>query len=75
MNNFDEVNNSRYAQMQSTLNNKTGFSQQQSSPGKNLNLTGKFAFLEQLTLTIEGEAHSLTSAARVSIGSFRKVRG
>ena len=45
MNNYDEVNSSRYAQMQSTLNNKST-SSIQSSPGSKLNLTGKFAQLE-----------------------------
>jgi hypothetical protein len=74
MNNFDEANRSRYAQMQSSLLNKTG-SSMQSSPGTKLNLTGKFAMLEELTFAIEAEVHALTSGARVPLNPFRSPRG
>ena len=74
MNNTDEVNRSRYAQMQSTLLNNTGSSFQGNPPNK-MNLLGKFALLEELTFKIEGETHALTAASRVVSGSFRSLRG
>ena len=74
MNNFDEANRSRYAEMQSSLLNKTGSSMGGSPSGK-LNLTGKFALLEELTFSMEGEAHNLTSAARVSLMGRRNRQG
>ena len=66
MNNFDEVTRSRYAQMQNSILNKTGSSFQGSPPSK-LNLTSKFALLEETTLHIEHETHALTQAARVPL--------
>jgi hypothetical protein len=52
MNNFDEVNRTRYAQMQSSIFNKTGSSIVAGSSstlgsGSKLNLTGKFSVLEE----------------------------
>jgi hypothetical protein len=67
MNNFDEASRSRYAQMQSSILNKSGGLQ--GSPGASkLNLTGKFSLLEETAFQMEGEAHGLTQAARVDDG-------
>lgn len=45
MNNFDEVSRTRYAQMQSSILNKSSTLQGTLNSTK-LNLTGKFALLE-----------------------------
>ena len=45
MNNFDEVSRTRYAQMQSSILNKSSGLQGSPNTSK-LNLTGKFALLE-----------------------------
>jgi hypothetical protein len=58
--------------MQSSILNKSGTLQ--SSPNSNkLNLTGKFALLEEKAYHIETEAHSLTQAARVKIFRFSNL--
>lgn len=72
MNNFDEVSRTRYAQMQSSILNKS--SSLQGSPNiSKLNLTGKFALLEEKAFQIEGEVHALTQAARVTLVSTSKL--
>lgn len=74
MNNFDELNKTRYAQMQSSIFNKTGSSIVSGSSislGSKLNLTGKFALMEESVRNIEAEAHALTKSARVDMLGFR----
>lgn len=63
MNNFEEINSSRYAQMQSSILNKTGGSVSASK----LNLTGKFALMEEQVRVIETDAKDLTKSARVNL--------
>lgn len=70
MNNFDEFNKTRYAQMQSSIFNKTGssiVSGTGSSSSSKPNLTGKFSVMEDAMRTIESEVHALTKSARVKI--------
>lgn len=66
MNNFEEINSSRYAQMQSSILNKTGGSVSSNS-GSKLNLTGKFALMEEQVRVIESDAQDLTKSARVNL--------
>lgn len=69
MSNFEEINRSRYAQMQSSIFNKAGSSIVTGSTlgsGSKPNLLGKFALMEETVLRIEGDAHFLTKSARVS---------
>jgi hypothetical protein len=69
MSNFDELNKTRYAQMQSSIFNKTGSSivaGSSVSSASKLNLTGKFSSMEDTVRVIEAETHSLTKSARVS---------
>lgn len=77
MNNFDELNKSKYAQMQSSIFNKAGSSIISSSSGfgtpSKLNLTGKFFGIEDTVRTIENEAHILTQAARVFLFLLRNL--
>jgi len=55
--------------MQSSILNKSNGLQ--SSPNTNkLNLTGKFALLEEKAYQIENEAHALTQAAGVKYNTF-----
>jgi len=79
MNNFDELNKSKYAQMQSSIFNKAGSSIVSSSSGfgtpSKLNLTGKFAGIEETVRSVENDSHILTQAARVSLFSFRNLVG
>ena len=74
MNNFEEFNKTRYAQMQSSIFNKTGssiVSGSNISSANKLNLTGRFSIMEDTMLQIEAESHALTKSARVNIIKFR----
>jgi hypothetical protein len=68
MSNSEEINRSRYAQMQSSIFNKTGSSivsgSNFGSTGKP-NLLNKFGSIEETVLRIEVDAHALTKSARV----------
>lgn len=58
--------------MQSSILNKS--SGLQSSPNTSkLNLTGKFALLEEKAYHIETEAHALTQAARVKLHPYSNL--
>ena len=76
MNNFEEFNKTRYAQMQSSIFNKTGssiVSGYNISSASKLNLTGRFSIMEDTMLQIEAESHALTKSARVNIIKFRSL--
>lgn len=70
MNNFDEFNKTRYAQMQSSIFNKTGSSIVSGtgfSSASKPNLTGKFSVMEDAMRNIEAEVRALTKSARVKL--------
>ena len=76
MNNFEEFNKTRYAQIQSSIFNKTGssiVSGSNISSANKLNLTGRFSIMEDTMLQIEAESHALTKSARVNIIKFRSL--
>ncbi len=59
--------------MQNSILNKSS-SSQISNPHK-LNLTSKFALLEETTFNIEADTHALTQAARVPLDVLRNQEG
>lgn len=66
MNNFDELNRTRYAQMQSSIFNKAGSSIVSGSTlSTKPNLLSKFALLEDTVLHCEADTHALTKSSRV----------
>ena len=72
MHNTDDVHRSRYAQMQSSILNKSGASM---GGQPKLNLLGKLGSLEDTVAQIDREATALTDAARVPSQSLRSHRG
>ena len=64
MNNTDEINKSRYAQVHSSIYDKSAFGAATGSVGK-ISLISKLATLEETVKEIENESNALTDAARV----------
>lgn len=76
MNNFEEFNKTRYAQMQSSIFNKTGSSIVSGSnitSASKLNLTGRFSIMDEAMQNIELEMNALTKSARVKMIEFRSL--